>query len=103
MNPPYEATDLSRLVHLSAYRADAFHNSQVGSTLLRGHGKERSGLLVDVFATTFRTFDVAFPVFGQGQDYLKRFLAIFTVKLIARHSDLPLPREGRVLWNHVRL
>ena len=61
----------------------------VRSTLLRGNREERSGLLVDAFATTLRTFDIVFLVFGQAQDYLKRFLAIFTVKLIARHIDLP--------------
>ena len=59
------------------------------STFLRSHRKERGGLLLNVFATTFRTFDLVFLVFGQRQDYLEGFLAIFTVKLIARHSDLP--------------
>ena len=86
--------DFQRLVLFPRLRGFKKTVDEVGSTLLRSHRKERSGLLVDVFATTFGTFDVAFLVFGQGQDYLKRFLAIFTVKLIARHSDLPFTTRG---------
>src|SRR6516225_8423573 len=90
----------ARAKHMHSVRgwsASKLPLGMVGSTFLRGHRKERGCLLVDVFATTFRAFDLVFLVFGKGQDYFKRFLAIFTVKLIARHSDLPKSGEGRVL------
>src|SRR5215469_3924143 len=80
----YTTTCLGPLLH-RYLRGFKKSTDKVASTLLRGHCKERSDLLMDMFAATFRTFDLVFLVFGQGQNYLKRFLAIFTVKLIARH------------------
>jgi hypothetical protein len=41
-----------------------------------------------LFTATFRTFDVAFFVFRKCKDDFKWLLAIFTVELIARHTDL---------------
>jgi hypothetical protein len=42
---------------------------------LRGHREKRSGLLVDVFAATLRTLDLAFFVFRKAQDDFERLLA----------------------------
>ena len=67
------------------YRASAF---------LRGDRKERSGLLMDVFAAALWTLDFALFVFRKGQDGFERPVAIFAVKLIAGHGDLRCTPEG---------
>jgi hypothetical protein len=61
---------------------------------LRGHREKFCGLLVDVFATTLRAFDLALFVFRKAQDNLERLLAIFAVKLIAGHDDLRRTPDG---------
>jgi hypothetical protein len=62
--------------------------SQFLSAFLRCHGEEGGGLLVHLFAATFRTLDLAFFVFLKCKDDFKWLLAIFAVELIARHMDL---------------
>jgi|SRR5215469_3038548 len=61
---------------------------RVASALLRSHCKERSSLLMGVRTAALRALNLALFVFRQCQDGFKRLLAIFTVKLIAGHSDL---------------
>jgi len=58
------------------------------SAFLRCHGEEGGGLLVYLLAATFRTLDFAFFVFRKCKDDFKWLLAIFAVKLVARHMDL---------------
>jgi hypothetical protein len=58
------------------------------STLLRRHGEEDGGFLMNMFAAALRTLDITLFVFVERKDDFKRLLAIFTVKLIARHMDL---------------
>jgi hypothetical protein len=58
------------------------------SAFLRCHGEKGGGLLMNVFAATFWTLDVAFFVFRKGKNYFKWLLAIFAVELVARHGDL---------------
>ena len=49
---------------------------------------------MDVFAATLRAFDLALFVFRKAQDNFERLLAIFAVKLIARHDDLRRTPDG---------
>jgi hypothetical protein len=58
------------------------------SAFLRCHGEEGGGLLVHLFAATFRTLDLAFFVFLKCKDDFKWLIAIVAVELIARHWDL---------------
>jgi hypothetical protein len=58
------------------------------SAFPRCHHEEGGGLLVHLFAATFRTFDFAFFVFLKCKDDFKWLLAIFAVALIARDLDL---------------
>lgn len=61
---------------------------RVASAFLRGHCEERCRFLVDVFAATLRTLDLAFFVFRKAQDDFERLLAIFAVELVSGHDDL---------------
>ena len=57
---------------------------------------------MDVFAATLRAFDLALFVFRKAQDNFERLLAIFAVKLIARHDDLRRTPDGMALNKHLR-
>jgi hypothetical protein len=57
------------------------------SAFLRGHGKERSRVLVHVLTAAFRALDFVFFVFCKSEDDLKWLHAIFAVEFVARHDD----------------
>jgi hypothetical protein len=44
---------------------------------------------VDFLAGTLWAFELAFVVLFESQDEFERFLAIITIKLVARHSEPP--------------
>jgi hypothetical protein len=66
------------------------------SAFLGGHGEESGGLLMDVLAATLGTLELSLFVFVKTEDEFKGLLAIFAVKLIARHGNL---RKGQREWN----
>jgi len=49
---------------------------------------------MDMLAATLGTLDLSLFVFVKAEDEFKGLLAIFTVKLIARHGDLRKRPEG---------
>jgi hypothetical protein len=55
---------------------------------LGGDGEEGGDFLVDMGAPTLRALGFTFFVFLQGEDQFEGLLAIFTIKLVARHNDL---------------
>lgn len=66
-----------------------------GSALLGGYGKKRGDFLMNMLLATFRALEFALLVFRKAQDQLEGLLAIFAVKLVARHGYLRgIPEDG---------